>query len=774
MRILIMSVLGLAWSTAAVADPQPPTEAEIEQLAERCLRERRWDEAIAAFAKSRTCLPGSFAIASGDPRSRVVEQAIARILHDLDARQALASERAPYWDFYVRNFPFFSTTLDRISDYPPEPWATYAQSLAEARLTEADPAGKEPRFALCRRLAAIPRTAGPDPILNLIEDSWPAEHEDFGVCAARAFRALDEMVCDRSVEDGVRERARKAYAGRFHASIWFGLAALRWRIPVDASAAAVDGTARRWLGLVEWRDALDEEEKAQAAVAALVPVSAPWLTQRQAEAWLAVHAVEAGFERGGLTEGALERLMTWVEHNAGTPEARAARAHAVFLLDLYAWQSEADLAGPCRREWRRNDPEDPLLPWGVAHALDLAVRERDLTDAERGELEALAAGHRSEAIWLCTQSALARDDCLRHQGDRALARYREMAQFDPRQTRLPAADSADNYVDDAVEHLIVYAELRDPANLPALLKRRGARGLSGLISVSCGNALKAWAQQEEDRSVALRMRAGDVDGALQIYWERATGLPSWAETDAPAVVAYADLCRRTGRRKDLDALPGRIESARDELKPNDQRRWVRDYQAKLARTYLEDLRLVESGDLNTVQAKLAQLLGDLKGDEVWLRDEVQVLIHVLRGTPELRGAAARRAARPMTPAAIVWATVAADDASVDRMLDALVVPIPSSEREYGFGGEPLHYMIRYMLTLMPEEAYRAMIRDLAKRGMNVHDSYESVVARFPFDACWRGLRGAKGESKELAAWLAERRERLRRYDPWRAYCLGEE
>lgn len=776
--MICASVLAaLLFASSALADPGVLTEREAPAVGERMLREQRWDDAIAAFAQADKTFPLlDWQATFQEPRTVTLVASLEKILLELTQQGAPDEKKLPYWDFYVKHYPFYATEVGPTGWEACQRWLTYVEAAGNARWHAADHTGQDPRFAVCRQVAAIPEATGFEPALALLAGKWPDGHGDACPCAVRLFRMLDRVPpAEGKRMDAARDRAWAAFARRFPTSPVLGAAAVAWRHCPEAVQLTRNPTARRWCLLEQARECMNEPERGLDLVRGYAAGSGPWFTPAQAEVWAVQHCAERVRERAESWDEALRLIEGMKKPYAGSAELGL----ALYVGSEMPAREGGHLHPRWRARylgaWRKEFPNDPFWSWAVLERLRKRTESADsggLSDAERAQVQEIIDRWPGEALAPFAELTLAADDARRGDGSRARDRYERILRFDPGGVRSLSPRPAQWASEKAREFLSEYYAVRDPRRLPELL--HGSSHPDGFVAEgsSCGNCGAELFRTAGHRRAYLLRLGGDVEGALRIILgavvnRDANGL------DAGAALEYADLCLELGRAEDIRTAIGRLQAlvAEEKGKPNpyDLEIHALEAQAALLQACLDAEAWVGREGLAGVEARLPRLLeaaGDpraLPGRRDWVPPAADALLRSLARRPEL--VAQVPAHLPPVPsiAALALASVADDEQSVNYVIDALLgVPRPSTEYEVAGA----------VLCAHPRTALRCMLERMARQGAWLWAAFPEVARATPVE-CWRVLGDYEAHPDPAVRDLARMtRIELQEQDPWGIYCVS--
>lgn len=736
----------LLLAAIATADPVLLTEREARATADRCLREQRWDEAIAAFAQTHKALPTDcYHAARWDPRSRIVQEVIENILRELDERHAPDADKLPYWDFFVRHYPFFSTDPEALEGDHVQPWFHCFRLAAEARMRAADPAGNEPRFAPCRTLAALRDDQGEE-ALAVLKGSTAQPHEDFGWCAFHAYRILRASHLEWS-----------ECSSCFPDSPLKGLAALESGSAREALESLRDPVARRWCLLESARDYNAEYEGeyrlTPEQLQELSSRQAPWDPDGLLEVWLASGRMTQLADQPEPMAAAKTRLEELWRRRPNSLAAQVARYVAFWPGSDPQLHNLHDADSPELEAWRKESPADPFLAWGFVQILahrSIFDSGRLLSDAERARVEEIAARFATEGIRPFAMNLLAEDDTRHGRGERALARYREVLRFDPGAVRLPGPRHASEAIGEAREQLMLYAEIREPATLSALLPAPGADA-PVIESWWCGTAQFGASADFSRRRAELYLQIGKPDLALTILQD---GI---SVVDPDSALRFTDLALQLGRE---DSVEEGLRRVVEHIEKSEHSGFPEEW--KSLRAGMEALRDYRKR-LKAEGTKwiLAELNSACDPDQAktW---RIPALCYVLRDRRDLGVEPAQLRPRPATMASILLACAARDRPSVNYLLDAYL--------DYQ-GDRTMRRLMEEYFPFDAEGVLDEIVARMNREGVGLWSDYLILGRRLGTPVLWRGAgRCLDHPNPAIRDWAKMLRTYLRRERPWLVFC----
>ncbi len=532
-RTALLILVGVTMSARA-AGPEWMTEREANAKGEQALREQRWDDAIAAFAQSDKSYPApTWHDAWRDGRAVRIGRAIPAILQELDEKGAPAADMLPYWDFYVRGFPFFSSMVD---PELPELQGVFDRcflAAAEEHRRQLDPHGTDERFALCRKVAS----ASADEVIDLLENGWPEHHDDFGLCACRACKALyDDLKIDCA-------RKSKAYLSRFASSACLGIAAARLGHGGEDLRIATDPIAIRSCLLEESRSAPADFKD-------------PWLPASLLKVWTVVDIKLGASTDDEVAEanGRLHRIAHEMPKSPDLGLIFIAIASSSFRGE---WSYAEDRYARFLAEWKEISPDDPYRPWGVLWPF-LGGSPLPVRDEDRKALREVAARYPTEAIRPFVECVLAKDALFHGHGEEAQAYYEAALTFDPGGVRLPCPFRAEAAMAEARGRLIDFWSFRDPKRLGPLARMELDTEGGLRETVDCVSTNQGLEVQHVRELARPFIRAGALDEAMTVYEKHMTS--DWSDGDERLVVDYVMLCLRTGQPARMGDMAWRLET----------------------------------------------------------------------------------------------------------------------------------------------------------------------------------------------------------------------
>ncbi len=761
-------------SACALAQAPPLTERDALEAGERALRERRWDDAIAAFAEAHKAWPAAeFEEAHHDPRSRIVTQAVDEILAELDRAGASPAEKLPYWEFYVEGFPFFSTSLNALDT--PSALQARALSAAEERRRQADPEAKMDRFAPRRALEAA--LSDPSAVLALLEGDWPVPHDDWDLCALRALECLKDAAKGAGWDC---VRTWKCCKNRFSYSPWMAYFDVRVydaeKDDMEPPPATTNPRARRWwlIHLIGSHSLSDPDQIER--VESLGQAAGPWISPGLTQAWAIGAYANPDENKEEYQRQCSLRLKRMVEDPSAPPEIGLARYNLLWQVARGRWD-EIDLwIGDYVSDWREDDPEDPWLAWAdyqVAAHHRGTWPVRPLPEADRRRLEAALAMFAGEAITPYAQCLLADDDLLYGRGEEALRRYRLVATFDAGSVSLHGPEHADGAIAWARGRLQTWTEHREPLKLGPFLEPVDQRFGPFQEFGFCGNAFEGYGATQQRKTARLWRLAGRPDEGLKGY-EKAFR-SEWNAFDYMAV-DYAALCLALGREDRIGERIGELEkrdsAAKAAASPGTT---PTDYQgaATALRGFLADRARIEKEGIPGALAILEEDIA-LHGSESIFDQRgphrIRGVLAILRASGCVDEKAAHLWAAPPTPASIAIAAISHGEASLDFLIDATLTRPKDAQSLWEYSGRTYGGA----LAQRGEEVVKRILERIAADGMQRWDSYASILQRLPDGDVWRACAAALKDSDPVVQDLARMEmARVRRKDPWLAYCLGE-
>lgn len=733
--------------------------AEARTQGRRALLERRWDDAIAAFAQTVKTFPAPW-VGAEDPRNQVLLAALREILHDLDARGAPTAEKLPYWDFCWRGYPYFSgNLLDLNYDAWQPDWLTAFRQAAEGRVQGEDPPGTNPRFDLCRRLAKLPADVGAAEAVRLLEVEWPAGHADHGLCAYHALRILERLPARRDDEvEPQADRAWAAYVKRFASSPLLGAAACRWGRLEEGLAAATDPVARRWIALARLQANPEDRPLAETAdrCRLAIEVSRPWIPEAMARVWV-VNLCMREPDRDVYSPATARTQVE--EMRRAFPDSRELGL-ACFTVFRLAWGGLDQRERPTwLREfiarWESFRPDDPYLEW--AKLIPLEDRQWQdpqarLTAGEIVSLRAIAGRDAEEPIGWLAASLLAEDEVRGGDFAPALARYETLARMDPARARLPAPLPGDDTLSLATSRLQEYYSTRDPRRAIELERKRfegwGGKNPYGNVWI-CGNWGEEFARAQELRKADLLARAGEVEAALEVYWQGIAG--DSHSVDLRAAVGFADLSTARGQKD-------RIREAAARLRLLDEDPWARRERvvsnhaiaAKTFENYLAVLALARRSDVDGI-VRLLEGPGDGGTDTI---------VRAVRRVPACADALLRRLPSIAWHPRVLLACAVDGEVALETLIDEFVIE------------ESAEGPARIGMERHPLEAMRSLLRRVAALGPACWASLRERVGFLPAGARWTAFGELRAHVDPGVRDLAEMEQKLLERDsPWEVFCV---
>ena len=757
-RLSRLWVLALCVCLCPSAAAQMPTEGEAVERGTQALRERRWDDAVCAFAQSAKELPGPLVHSPlTDRRSRALVGALEQILRDLEARGASDAEKLPYWDFAWQGFPFFGTRLGELIEMSQERWREIAGAAARARLSALNPAGSDPRFAVCRDLAAMPDDAGSAAVLSLL-DSVGA-HADCGVCPWHAYRLLRDDMDD--------PRVRATHDRHLTDSPFVGLVADN-SSPESSSAEwerIRNPIGRRWLILSALEDDAIELRGGSAPLfQQLAECGAPWILPEEARAW----AQRAALMREQYLVADLDRRLEELLAGPVTAETGWTCLWVTIRRFERGDDPSAALRLPYVKAWEARLPNDPALAWGRAFLLylllegDPAARLSELQRALLSRIEEDAPG---EVLGWFAASVLAEDETRRGQGERARQRYESILRADPAGIRQRTPLPAQAIQDTARMWLMEYELEHDPGR---------CRRLHDAIRWRWYSVFGPWREEwtcftgaMEDAAAGLRWRAlnsadeGAVEPALESLWKEMTADDGKMRFDpAGAAFSFAEICA-------IHGLDARLREALAKLRAAPQLR--KDFsgeergspEAEAAFVLERFLAGWEAGRRPDADALLRHLRESARAHEhgPWLRG--------LSFGPGLAAAVSPRLRPEEGDAAALLATVVEGPEALAQLAWGAL-----------YGSDDTRNAASLAIADRGLPAWRVLFRTVRTGSVGAWDfSYgwqHSMSSRAEQDVArlFAELAGDPDPAvREFAgAWI----EALRRDGPWEAYCASGE
>ncbi len=727
------------------------SEREALEAGKRALRERRFDDAIAAFAQCDKAYPAGVRFKASDARSEQVSFALHEVLFELEKRGAGAKDKAPYWRFYVDHYPFFSTRPTCLYFVGME-YDTVGMELAEEECREDDAKGAPDRALLCDRVKRACDAKDAEAVLSLLEKDWPAPHADHDLCAARVCPVLAAWCGGNRAR---RERAWPAYIACFRGSLHLGHAACVFGYPGEALGATTDPRVRRWC-LQQTGPAGNEPEDEIAFDEALLACSGPWLTEATARAW----AVTAFIRTWNGDDDPVEAARRLEQMNSDMPGSREVGLARFTLLWKSVWRQwdlrEAWVEGYIDA-WEKESPDDPYLGWARYEAVRHRAAEAGglpLDARDRRTLERLAERYRGDALAAHTTCLLADDAAACGDGELALSRYTEAAGFDPASARLPAAEHADVAVTRARERLAAYYEQRDPSKLADLLTERPCRYEPFEEETRCGNEI-AEEHRKSLRVLARRWeRAGRPEEVLSVYRERL-----YDGMGAPRTgIDFAEICLKCGKHETLEMLAHVLEGGEPDT--------VGD-SGKVLRQLLDDEQCLKQEGVGSAPKLLEEALGTEPRLETFFRGTSATRAHgvlaVLRSLHDTDEALASTRVFPPTAVSLLLAGAGDTEASIDYLAAVALSPT---------WGEEIRMLAAGALAVRGEAAARRVLTGFDSIEQEDHDWIASVLACFdPIPLC-KACASLPEDFPESARRIArEQLLRIRREDPWLAYAL---
>ncbi len=751
----------------ALAEAPLLSEREALEAGKKALRERRFDDAVAAFAQSDKAYPaGTQYDNRDDPRSAAIVSALQEILSDLAKRGATPAEHLPYWRFYLDNFPFFNIGLEVHLEPPAPDFDELFLAAAEEECRADDPKGTSDRALLCDRVKGACDAKDAEALLALLEKGWPAAHADHDLCASRTWRVLEPWCSDEkkgTSNPDRADRAWKAYVACFRGAACLGRAASVLGDLEEAFAAATDPRARRWCFLLMQPMGGDPVEDAK-FVEALPSCSGPWVSNALARAW-----AMSGFVRNPEVEDPVDdpaegaiRLDRMKKEFPGARELGLARFTFLWKSVREGWGTHQEWIDAYLDAWEQEAPDDPYLEWGRFEEISHRAVEGHglpLQAGDRGTLERLAETYHGDALGAHASVLLADNAAACGEGDLALKRYQEVARFDVSSARLAAPFPSDLAVSSARERLIVYCEHRDPTKLPELLARRLSRGGPFWEQAVCGNT-GAESYRDNLRTALRRWtRAGRPEEVLDDYEEEALGGAS--RSGSGFDIEYAQACLATGHVDRIQATLKVLEG-----RPKDGELYA---ETKTLQQFLDDKGRIEREGPQAAVPLLEEALGESGSLTFFFRG---------RGSPRAHGIIAILRSMKGTDAALAETWSTGEEASVllasagdtDESVGFLVyqAELTHSAKEL----EGLDELLAGAVTSRGEAAAREVLVRAAEWPTDNVAGIDTLLAGFDPEDLWKACSSLPDDAPIDARQRAlEQLLRIRRENPWLAYCL---